>query len=433
MLLRFAVSNHLSIKDTQELSFIKSALKGPEDGLLSTPALPKDKVLTAAIIYGPNASGKTNLLNALAFMRSAILQSHSKWSPDAGIARSPFLLNKECKDSPSRFEIDFVVNDVRHNYGFTCSSKEFLEEWLYEAPFGRQRIIFERNGPLPKDLKFGSSFTGQRVAIGQLMRPNSLFLSAAFQNNHPLVKNVVSAFQRISFQSRIGTDADLLSRMLKGKKLDDRTMAFLKNIKTGIAGYQEVVNARPNEQVQRLLNVMMAARGVTNDTISDDERNSMLKDFENDFKVEFSHRSEDGVDIFFDASRESAGTLRLIPLLQEVMFALDNGNICVIDEIDASLHTQVCDAIIALFSNSKTNPNGAQIIATTHDTNLFNAPHLRRDELWLVEKSPGGASEFYSMADVKVRDTGNYERGYLHGRYGAIPFAGSAIELVKRL
>jgi AAA15 family ATPase/GTPase len=115
------------------------------------------------------------------------------------------------------------------------------------------------------------------------------------------------------------------------------------------------------------------------------------------------------------------------------MISLDQGSICVIDEIDASLHTQICDAIIALFTNPASNPKGAQIIATTHDTNLLNASNLRRDELWLVEKTPGGATELYSLADVKTRDTENFERGYLHGRYGAVPFAGSAADLIKSL
>jgi AAA15 family ATPase/GTPase len=433
MLLRFAVSNHLSIKETQELSFIKSALKGPEEGLLSTQALPKDKVLPAAIIYGPNASGKSNLLDAIDFMRRAVLLSQRRWAPDAGVPRKPFLLSAECMSKPSRFELDFISEGVRHNYGFACTSSEFLEEWLYDAPAGRQRIIFERSGPLPGDLKFGTSFTGQRQAIAQLMRPNSLFISAAFQNNHPLAKNVISAFQKLRARNSLNAAPRELDLLLRDRDLDVRIKTFLGEIGTGITSHRQIEYARPIEEVERMRRIHERRWNESGAMPTDDERSSLFEDLGKEVRIEFAHRSEDGNDVYFDTARESAGTRRLIPLLQEVMRALDQGNICVIDEIDASLHTQVCDAIIALFTNSTTNPYGAQIIATTHDTNLFNAPNLRRDEQWLVEKTPGGASEFYSLADVKTRDTDNFERGYLHGRYGAVPFSGSTTALIKSL
>lgn len=433
MLLRFSVSNHLSIKDTQELSFIKSSLKGPEDGLLSTPSLPKEKVLPAAIIYGPNASGKSNLLDALNFMRQAVLLSHRQWAPDAGISQQPFLLNKLCLTKPSRFEMDFDIDGVRYNYGFACTSSEFVEEWLYSAPDRRRRLFFERSGPKPNDVKFGTSFAGQRQAIADLMRPNSLFLSAAFQNNHPIAKVIVSAFKNIRAYSSLETDAIDLEFMIGNNELDMRIMSFLREIRTGITKHRQVEAARSAQKTKIMHGFFEAIMSVMPSEPNDDFRTSFLDGMDKETSIEFLHQSDDGSDVYFDAKRESAGTRRLIPLLQNVMVALDQGNVCVIDEIDASLHTQICDAIIALFTNPASNPNGAQIIATTHDTNLLNASNLRRDELWLVEKTPGGASEFYSLADVKIRDTENFERGYLHGRYGAVPYAGSAADLIKSL
>ncbi len=433
MLLRFAVSNHLSIKETQELSFIKSALKGPEDGLLSTPALPKEKVLPAAIIYGPNASGKSNLLDALTFMRQAVLASHRQWAPDAGVPREPFLLSKACRDNPSRFEIDFDIEGIRHNYGFACTSSEFVEEWLYSSPLGHQRMIFERNGPNPDDIKFGTSFTGPRQSIAQFTRPNSLFLSAAVQNNHSLAKTVVSAFQKIYIRNDLNIPPFDLNLKLKDQQFDIRTISFLAKIGTGITNYRQVESNISDEQTRTVRAMFEAMWNEMAEKPADDFRNSFFDNLGKDIAIEFAHKSEDGGDIFFDIAKESLGTRRVIPLFQSVMRALDHGSICVIDEIDASLHTQVCEAIIALFIDRETNPNGAQIIATTHDTNLLNAPNLRRDELWLVEKTPGGASEIYSLADVKTRNKDNFERGYLHGRYGAVPFAGSAIELIKSL
>jgi AAA15 family ATPase/GTPase len=433
MLLRFAVSNQLSIKDKQELSFIKSALKGPEEGLLSTPALPKHKVLPAAIIYGPNASGKSNLLEALNLMRNAVLYSQSRWEPDSGVPWQPFLLNQACKEKPSFFEIEFDIKGVKYNYGFATTKREFVEEWLYFAPVGHQRLIFERSGPNPEDIKFGPSFTGQKQAIAQLMRNNSLFLSAAFQNNHPLAKTIVSIFQKIRSHNIMATGPAMLDSFLKDRKLDNRILTFLKQVGTGIVNYKQVENLRPEEVASRLRSLTdVLFEGLSGKEI-DDERQAFLDDIDKEVKIEFAHQSEEGDEVFFEAALESTGTRRLIPLLQSVMLSLDQGDVLVVDEIDASLHTQICEAIIALFTNRETNPNGAQIIATTHDTNLLNAPNLRRDELWLVEKSPGGASEFYSLADIKTRDNNNFERGYLQGRYGAVPFSGSAVELVKGL
>jgi AAA15 family ATPase/GTPase len=433
MLLRFSVSNHLSIKDEQELSFIKSALNGPEVGVLSTPALPKDKVLPAAIIYGPNASGKSNLLDALNFMQRSVLASQRRWAPDGGIPREPFLLNTACINTPSRFEMDFDVKGVRHSYGFACTSSEFVEEWLYAAPVGHQRMLFERSGPNPGDVKFGTHFTGQKHSIARLMRPNSLFLSAAFQNNHSMAKEIVSAFRKIRFRSSLSTAPAEIDMLLKDSEFDKRIMSFLAEIGTGITKHRQIESKHPDGVKRAMRNVMQAIWDETEEKPSDDERESFFEGLDKEIKIEFAHKSEDGTDVFFATAKESAGTRRLIPLLQDVMIALDKGDVCVIDEIDASLHTQVCDAIIALFTNPKTNTNGAQIIVTTHDTNLLKAPNLRRDELWMVEKSPGGASELYSLADVKIRDTENFERGYLHGRYGAVPFAGSAADLIKSL
>ncbi len=433
MLLRFAVSNHLSIKDKQGLSFVKSALNGPEEGLFSTSALPNDKILSTALIYGPNASGKSNLLGALMFMRRAVLSSHRKWEADGGVPRQYFRLNKFCAEAPSEFDIDFIVDDVRYNYGFKCTSSEFVEEWFYSAPEGRQRLIFERNGPTKDDIKFGPSFTGQKQAIAELMRPNSLFISAARQNNHDLAKIVTSFFQNIDANNLLAVNSLSLQHSLNSDSLNDKILSFLQEIGTGITSLKRVESEIPDEQMRTIMKLLDVIHSDSDAEASDKERKDILEMARKNVQIQFGHRSEDGEEVFFDSSMESDGTKRLIPLLKGAFTSLSEGSICVIDEIDSSLHTQICDAIIAMFTNKTTNPNGAQIIATTHDTNLFRASNLRRDELWLVEKSRDGASEIYSLADIKLRSTDNYERGYLQGRYGAVPFAGPASELIKTL
>lgn len=437
MLLRFAVSNHLSIKETQELSLIKSALKGPECGLISPPNLPKYQVLPAAIIYGPNASGKSNFLDALMFMRNAVLNSHSKWDADGGVPRKHFRLNKQCADAPSRFEIDFIVDDVRYNYGFACNAQEFLEEWLYSMPTGRQRLLFSRTGPGADDIEFGPSFTGPKQNTAQMMRSNSLFISAAFQNNSDIAKTVVRFFRDIVGQNILNQNSIRLGRYFDNEEVNKKIVSFLMKIGTGINQYRRTETEKSDDKMRSITNLLNAILSNSPNNPSEGERKSMLEIIKRDTNIEFAHTSEDGEDIFFETDMESLGTRRLVPLLHGVFTALEKASIFIIDEIDASLHTQICEAIIALFTNKKTNPNGAQIIATTHDTNILNADNLRRDEIWLIEKSPTGASEVYSLADIKSpsksRSNDNYERGYLQGRYGAIPFAGSTNDLLETL
>ena len=138
-----------------------------------------------------------------------------------------------------------------------------------------------------------------------------------------------------------------------------------------------------------------------------------------------------GNPVYFDFQQESTGTQRLIVLLRQIYKSLDTGTPIIIDELDASLHSKACEAVVALFVSPKTNPRGAQLIATTHDTNLMRSPLLRRDQIWLTEKSSEGATELFSLSDFPTRATDNLERAYMQGRFGATPFTGSARTLVE--
>ena len=147
-------------------------------------------------------------------------------------------------------------------------------------------------------------------------------------------------------------------------------------------------------------------------------------DFPDDYKrveIELGHIGKDNNKIYFPLERESAGTRRLLIILHQAFQVLDEGSILVIDELDASLHTHACGALLELFSSPRTNPKGAQLIATTHDTNLMRSPCLRRDQVWLTEKDAGGATHLYPLTDIRTRKGDNIELGYLQGRYGAIP------------
>ena len=425
MLLRFSVKNHLSIRDTQELSMVATTLKDRSEGLIANPGRSKDKVLPAAVIYGANASGKSNLVLALAFMKEQVLYSHSQGDPNGGVNRNPFALSAKCRDEPTEVEADFVDDGVHYHYGFAANDREIVSEWLYAFPHGTQRKLFERTSPTT--IEFGSSLKGKRQAIADLMRSNSLYLSAAAQNGHSELLLIANFFRKIDSNRDISVSPLEINFKLDGSDFDKRSLAFFRNIGTGIVGvekHEKPINKRLQEFQGKFTNFLDDFFETKHSAKIGSEISELMRE-----EIRFIHKDESGNEIPFDLDRESSGTRRLVVLLNNCFKSLDNGTPIIIDEIDVSLHTQACEAILYLFSDPKINTKGAQLIATTHDTNLLRSPYLRRDQIWLTEKNTGGATELYSLADIKTRGDDNFELGYLQGRYGAVPFTGPVSEL----
>ena len=412
MLLRFGVSNHLSIRKFQELSFVASSLKDPGEGLIACAAAPGGFVVPAVAIYGANASGKSNLVDALGTMRGMVLGSQAHWKPDGGVPRHPFALDPACSETPSRFEIDFAVDGVRHHYGFEASDTAFESEWLYVFPKSYRRLLFERNGD---EFRFGRALKGENATIARLTRPNSLYLSAAAQNGHTLLSSIFNYFTSIHGVGGVTVDGPMAAMLFAKRDLDWRTIKFLQQMGTGVTGYRRKemrIREQRREIQEGLLDLIKEAGG---------ERLDFAEWLSNPVVVELEHRSRDDEPMYFSLDLESAGTRRLLMALGPAFQVLDEGNLLFIDELDASLHTRAAEAVLNLFCSPTNNPKGAQIIATTHDTNLLNAPALRRDQIWFIEKDSGGATRLYPLTDIRTRKGDDFERGYQQGRYGAAP------------
>lgn len=424
MLLRFSAKNYLSIADTEEISLVASNLKGPECSLVPIPGT-DFSALPSAIIYGANASGKTNFLKAFSFLRSAILQSHTRGNPEGGVPRMPFRLDPDRAGETSLFEAEFVVEDVRLQYGFECDDDAFTAEWLYAYPEGKRRRLFERTG---NEVEFGSHFKGPKKILVDLMRPNSLFISTATQNDHEELSKIVAFFRRTRFSMNVAVAKELINNTFKKNQVDPRTIEFLKSIGTGITGFRQMDIEIP-ETVRMMSKefVALARKHMGDAAIIEDEQSDRLRDV----SIEFSHAGASGEPCYFGLERESSGTRRLVLMMNTVFKALDEGNLVVIDELDASLHTYAAAQILELFENPKINRNGAQLIATTHDTNLLSLSRLRRDQIWFCEKDEVGASHLFPLSDIKSRPTDNFEQGYLEGRYGAIPYSGDLVALFE--
>lgn len=423
MLLRFSVGNHFSIREPVELSLVASALEDNEAGLINCPHTPRGKVLPSAVIYGANASGKSNVVSALHMMCSIVLNSHSRGNPSGGVPHTPFALDPVFAKAPSSFEADFIIEGVRYHYGFTASDEVFLSEWLYAFPSGRMQKLFERE---EQNFTFGRGLKGRNKVIEALTRKNSLFVSAAAQNNHEELSAISNFFASIQFDNNISVPGQIAARQLADGKLDNRVIDFLGKIGTGVVGYRSIEKDMTDEakKISRVLRAVM-------EKILKEGETFKLSDSEDKFNsIQLAHRSVDGENIFFDIHQESEGTTRLLMFLGPVFSALDQGTLIVIDELNASLHSKVCEMIIALFSSPETNPKGAQLIATTHDTNLLESKHLRRDQVWFTEKDIQGATQLYPLTDIRTRKGDNMEKAYLQGRYGAVPSSVSVSDFV---
>ena len=416
MLLRFSVSNHLSIREPQELLLSASALRDEDAGLIPCSAAPGGAVLPLALIYGANASGKSNLIEAIRFMRRMVLYSHSKGEPGGGVPVRPFKLHNPRHHAPSRFEIDFVVDGMRYHYGFEASKKAFEQEWLYVFPSARQQVWFDRIGD---KFRFGRELKGQNKVVADLARPNSLFVSAAAQNDHAQLSKVFNYFQSIGGVQTLATPGEAIAKLLPtSSALDPRVVDFLKDIRTGVVGYR--ANRRELPPAVRAFKGKLAT--AIRETFGPD---ALAPDNEEEqvVSIELGYRADDGEIIYFELEAESAGTRRLLVVLSSTFEALDTGTVLCVDEINASVHTQASEAVVKRFCSRKHNQNGAQLIATTHDTNLLMSGSLRRDEVWLTEKDENGATHLYPLTDIETRAGDNVEKGYLQGRYGAVPFA----------
>ncbi len=420
MLLDFTVTNHLSLEKTQTLSMVASSLKDIQGAILHSPAAPAAGVLPAVVIYGANASGKSNFISALRFFRKAISTSHRLGNAESGIPCSPFAFHPDIKAS-STFTANFILNDVRYQYGFECDQDIFMKEWLLSFPNGTQRVLFNRD---KQKFRFGRSLRGENRVISQLTRKNSLFLSAAVQNNHEELTKIAFYFETFAFNTETNVKSLSVAQRFSKTDIDPRVITFLNRIGTGIVSYKKTENAFP-ERVQAMQKDFAGVIAkYTNDEFS------LPAEAHQQVSIELEHQAADGNRISLALERESSGTRRLLVMLGPIFKALDGGGVVIIDELGANLHTQVCEAILALFCSKETNPLGAQLVATTHDTNLLRSELLRRDQIWFAEKDSDGATEIYPLTDFKTRKGDNIEKGYVQGRYGAVPFSGDPLQTV---
>ena len=404
MLIEFRVENHRSLLAEAGVTFEAGAVTGDEARLR---AIGGTKLVPVAAIYGANASGKSNVLSGLQFMRDAVIDSQRFWEPDEGVPRDPFAWDTG-PGEPTVVQAAFFINGIRYEYGFVVDDDAVREEWLWVWPHGRKQTWFERE---ELDFTFGEHLKGENRAVQELTRRNSLFLSAAAQNNPRQLSEVYSFFSNMRFPrarhrwSRAITVHDGPARWFS----DSPRPAWPGN--------------DPEELKADFLRLLrMADVGILNVRRRDGTAP----------QLELQHRLNPE-DRWLPLEAESEGTQQLFNVGPMLLNGLANGGVVVVDELERSLHPRLVLELLRMFHDPATNVHNAQLVFTTHDTSLLGSNHgedaavLRRDQIWLAEKGDDGASGVYPLTDYKPRKSENLERGYLQGRYRGVPFVGPRI------
>jgi AAA15 family ATPase/GTPase len=423
MLLRFQCKNFRSFRDEQTISLVAARTRSDErdETLIETP-IKGVSGLRCAAIYGANASGKTNLLKAMSSFRGTISASQKNWDEtDAIPTYEPFLLEEETKRGETEYEADVLIDNTRYQYGFCCNRDTVTREWLVE--FGtRDRTLFRRRTDQDKvRVDFpGRNLTGSILEnIKQLTRRNSLFLSAAAQNNFEPLKRIHAWFTE-RFRVVSPDDRGLASQtnsMFKEGKFSENIRLMIRSADVGVTDI-EVIEEEYPEPTKKYIKAFLGVMKESSSTTEPFEEPSSFTHL----TARLKHKGAHGEIYTFDKDDESAGTLRFFAMLGPILTELQDGTVLLIDEIESSLHPLLVRALVEMVNSKTTNPKGAQVIFTTHSPDLLGAGLLRRDQVWFTEKGEDGVSSIYPLSDFKPRKDQNLAAGYLHGRFGAVPF-----------
>ncbi len=414
MLIDFSVGNYRSIKKTVTLSMVAANIQSKDKELDRNNVFELDQLslLKSAAIYGANSSGKSNLCRALQFMRRFVLNSSKETQVEEPISVEPFRLDAESEKSPSYFQVIFMLDGRRVRYGFEIDEQRVVSEWLFHVPKSREVELFTRDG---KSIVFRDGFREGR-GIVEKTRANSLFLSVAAQFNGAMAQAILIWFRRLNVMSGL-EDEGFLEYTLKYLHQEDDRKKIVALLRALDLGLDDIVLTDETESGDHYPKEMPA-----------DLRAVLEKYSSSSPSLKTIHRrvdqTGDGTSLReFDLhDHESAGTQKLVALAGPLLDTLEKGKLLVIDEFDARLHPLISCAILRMFNSRETNPHNAQLIFTTHDTNLLNNRIFRRDQIWFTEKDRGGATHLTSLVEYRVRNDASFDADYVRGKYGAIPF-----------
>lgn len=426
MLLQFTLGNFYSIKDpvTLNMSAVKPIKEFEESNVFETD---RYKLLTSAVIYGANASGKSYFLKGMDFIKWFIINSSKETQKDERINIERFRLSPSTKKKPSFFEISMLIDNTKYRYGFEVDRNNVRGEWLFYSKKIKEYPLFIRD---MEGIEVFADFP-EGKGLEERTRSNALFLSVAAQFNGLIAGKIIdwfhnfqiiSGLEDIRYQNFTVTKLkdpgfkDILIKLLNAADLS------IKDIQVKEVDLKEITI--PKNVPVELRNLILSGKGAyIINTYHDvlNEKGEVI-----------------GTESFDFESSQSEGTKKYFRLAGPIIDTLQNGRILVIDELDARLHPIMTKWIVKFFNSAETNPHNAQLVFATHDTNLLSACNFRRDQIWFTEKTNQNATALYSLAEYKlpkgkVRKDASIEKDYMKGKYGAIPFIGDFVSPITEL
>jgi len=418
MLIEFTVGNFLSFYDKRTINFEAKGISELKQNIIKNE---KYKLLRSAVIYGANSSGKSNLIKAFDRMRDNVLNS-VKLNDSDELDYSPFLLLDESESNPTFFEIIFLYNNDTYRYGFEYNQADIINEWLFVGKESKKEVpLFIRTlEGIGVSERFDEG-KGKEVSTNN----NRLFISLVAQLGGEVSKKVIEWFKNYNVLSGLEhKDYNGYSLRMFHKKLNgyDESLSLFQKLKLGFN------NIQISESEFNPLELP--------DSLSKKLKSKLIKDMTGKTLISLKtvHNKYDKNGNIIDSilldtdDNESEGTNKIMDLSGPIFDTLISGNLLIVDELDAKLHPLITTHIVSLFNNPDTNPNNAQLLFATHDTNLLNTDIFRRDQIWFTEKDSIEQTDLYSLYDfnlpdgAKVRNDSNLEKNYIRGRYGAIPF-----------
>lgn len=417
MLLDFTVGNYRSFYEKKTFSMQSQKLS--EEAIGNVTQELSFNILKTLAVYGANSSGKSNLINALQTMKVCVLLS-VRLNPTDLLPYKPFLLIKD-NDKPTLFEVSFIKDGYCYRYGFSYTQTAIVDEWLFckTTQRSKEQVLFIRNSD---GIAFEDKIFPEGIGLESKVNNNRLFLSLCAQLGGAVSNKVISWFES-DFNVVSGLNNQEYRRFSKTlfhqkKDASKEAMSLFKKLKLGfgeISTHEEEITI-PDDVPKELMPLLTKVAG------------------QKEIEIESVHHlynkkgvSCGSVRFSFD-EKESSGTRKLFDMSGPIFDTLEKGSVLVIDELDAKMHPLISQEIIRLFNNPEKNPKNAQLIFSTHDTHLLSTKMLRRDQIWFTEKNDTEQTDLYCLTDIvlpngtKPRNDANYEKNYIAGRYGAIPY-----------
>ncbi len=404
MVLEIQLSNFYSIKDEVVLDLRAGRINTKKAKSLKKNLFKFEdtEVLKTVAIYGANASGKSNIIKAIRFCNALVFESH-RHNENVVYNFKPFKFNGFSK-KPSKYLIRFVLKEIEYEYSFSLTRTEILSENLYYYPNGRRAKVFERNEKNGKTKKekysFGTSVIKRPFDVAESTSNKTLYISRASQMDRDIPKEIFNFFYRTFILNYFAYSTKHLDNLIKTYK--DQLLKALQFADSDIIDFKQNLKTEKGKNLK--------TNFVTEEAFFEEVETERLE-------IKTFHKFSPNTPFDF-TSEESLGTQKLFSIMLTILDVVKENKILLIDEIEDSLHPQIIEYIIEIFNASKS----AQLIFSTHNTNLLDLNKLRKDQVWFVNKGEDGSSDLYSLYDYSdFRDSMNLEKAYLQGRFDAVP------------